>query len=227
MRYQRGHEVTYIGATYIGNFTNKDLIFDVFDEVNRYLIQNDLPVRFLYLGKLEVGPGYLINIPVGKAQVKGYPLEAIIEALYARLLQEIHKDEAFPMRRIFGLTTFPLVSRNRYLHIYEKFLGFQQEILGMKMMVLSMKPFESGNKELMRTRIFKGVLHELGHSFDLDHCHSECVMNPPRDIDDWDRRLPSYCPSCMRKLQSSVSAEIALKNGRGRQRQGRSSVPLT
>jgi len=216
MRHLRDQEVAYIGATYIGNFADKNLIFEVFDEVNRYLIQNDLPVRFLYLGKLEVGPGYLINIPVGDVQVKGYPLEALIEALYARLLQEVHKDETFPMRRIFGLTTFPLVSRNKYFHIYEKFLGFQQEILGMRIMILSMKPFESENKELMKTRIFKGVLHELGHSFDLDHCHSECVMNPPVDIGDWDRRPPSYCPSCMRKLQSSVSAELVLKNGRGR-----------
>lgn len=211
MHRSRDRRLTYIGATYIGNFTDKELIFEIFDEANRYLSQNGLPVRFVYLGKLEVGPGYLINIPVGSEQVKGYPLEAIIEALYARLLEEIHRDEKFPMRRIFGLTTFPLVSRNQYFHIYEKFLGFQQEILGMKIMVLSMKPFESENRELMKARIFKGVLHELGHSFGLDHCNSECVMNPPLDIDEWDRRPLSYCPSCMRKLQSALLAELALK----------------
>ncbi len=204
-------ELTYVGTTYIGNFMDKSLIFDVLDRVNRYLIQNDFPVRFIYLGKLEVGPGYLINIPVGGVQVKGYPLEAIIEALYARLLQELHKDEGFHMRRIFGLTTFPLVSRNRYFHMYDKFLGFQHEILGMKMMVLSMKPFESENRELMAERIFKGILHELGHSFDLDHCDGECVMNPPATLEEWDKRPPSYCPSCMRKLQSALSAEIFLQ----------------
>ncbi|WP_048811192.1 zinc metalloprotease [Thermococcus gammatolerans] len=209
-------ELTYVGATYIGNFMDKELIFDIFDRVNRYLVRSDLPVRFLYLGKLEVGPGYLINIPVGDTHVKGYPLEAVIEALYARLLQELNKDETFPMRRIFGLTTFPLVSRNRYFHMYDKFLGFQQEILGMKIMVLSMKPFESNNRELMVERIFKGVLHELGHSFDLDHCTGECVMNPPATLREWDERPPAYCPSCMRKLQGAVSAEIVLKKGRGR-----------
>ncbi|ASJ02483.1 peptidase M54 [Thermococcus profundus] len=211
MQYPRDRRLSYIGATYIGNFTDKNLIFEVFDEANRYLAQNDLPIRFLYLGKLEVGPGYLINIPVGDKQVKGYPLEALIEALYARLLQEIHKDESFQMRRIFGLTTFPLVSRNQYFHIYEKFLGFQQDILGMKIMVLSMKPFESEDKELMKSRIFKGVLHELGHSFELEHCPNECVMNPPSDIDDWDRRPPAYCSSCMRKLQGALTAELLLR----------------
>ncbi|WP_010477492.1 zinc metalloprotease [Thermococcus zilligii] len=203
--------LTYIGATYIGNFADKELIFEAFDEANRHLGQNNLPVRFVYLGKIEVGPGYLINIPVGEDQVKGYPLEAIIETLYARLLKETSRDEDFPMRRIFGLTTFPLVSRNRYFPIYEKFLGFQQEILGMKIMVLSMKPFESKNRELMKARILKGILHELGHGFDLEHCSNSCVMNPPRDLDDWDGRPISYCPSCMRKFQSALTAELVLR----------------
>ncbi len=216
MRLRDKKELTYVGTTYIGNFVDKNLIFDVLDRVNRYLIQNGFPVRFIYLGKLEVGPGYLINIPVGDTQVKGYPLEAIIEALYAKLLEELNKDESFPMRRIFGLTAFPLVSRDKYFHMYDKFLGFQQEILGMKIMVLSMKPFESKNKELMIERILKGVLHELGHSFDLAHCTGECVMNPPATLEEWDKRPPSYCSSCMRKLQSAISAEILLQNERGR-----------
>jgi len=208
MLHSDDRRMSYIGATYIGNFMDKNLIFEVFDEINRYLAENGLPTRFVYLGKLEVGPGYLINIPVEGGQVKGYPLEAVIEALYARLLQEGQCETDFPMRRIFGLTTFPLVSRNQYFHIYEKFLGFQQDILGMKIMVLSMKPFESPNKELMKARIFKGVLHELGHSFGLEHCPNECVMNPPLNMGEWDRRPLSYCPSCMRKLQSALLSEL-------------------
>ncbi|ASJ00413.1 zinc metalloprotease [Thermococcus gorgonarius] len=212
MRPQAGKDsVIYVGATYVGNFIDKEVIFDIFDEANRYFKENDLPIRFVYFGKLEVGPGYLINIPTEEGNVKGYPLEAVIEALYAKLVSEIQRDSSFPVNRIFGLTTFPLVSRNPYFHIYEKFLGIQQEITGMRIMVLSIKPFESDNLVLVKNRVLKGVLHELGHGFGLEHCSNRCVMNPPRDLDDWDGRPLSYCSSCMRNLRSALLAEITLK----------------
>jgi archaemetzincin len=209
IRARRG-SVIYVGATYVGNFIDKGVIFDIFDEANRYFRENDLPVRFVYLGRLEVGPGYLINIPTEEGNVKGYPLEAVIEALYARLVAEMQKDKSLPLTSIFGLTTFTLVSRNPYFHIYEKFLGIQQEITGMRVMVLSIKPFESDDLLLMKTRVLKGILHELGHSFGLEHCKNECVMNPPVDIADWDSRPVLYCDSCMRKLHSALMGELLL-----------------
>jgi len=201
----------YMGATYVGKFTDREFIFEVFDEANRYFEENVIPLRFVYLGKLELGPGYLINIPTESGNVKGYPLEAIIEALYARLVAELQREDGLPIDRLFGLTTFPLVSRNPYFHIYERFLGIQQEITGMKVMMLSIKPFESENRTLMKKRVLKGILHELGHSFGLEHCSNECVMNPPEDIDDWDSRPIAYCDSCMRKLHGALTAELLLR----------------
>jgi hypothetical protein len=93
--------VIYVGATYVGKFTDREFIFEVFDEANRYFEENGIPLRFVYLGKLELGPGYLINIPTENGNVKGYPLEAIIEALYARLVAELQREDGLAIDRLF------------------------------------------------------------------------------------------------------------------------------
>ncbi len=203
--------VEYIGATYVGRFIDKDLVFEVFDRANRYFLDSGIPVRFIYLGKTEVGPEYIITVRTENGNVRGYPLEAVRETLHARLVEEINSKEGLIMRRIMGLMAFPLFSRNPSFHIYEKFLGMQSEIGGLKVMMLSIKPFETGaneNRSLLRSRVLKGVLHELGHSFGLSHCPNRCVMNPPSTIEEWDIRPMGFCSSCRAKLVERVMKEL-------------------
>ncbi len=119
----------FIAFTYVGNFVNdggvmKEVVFDVFDGANRFFEENNLPLRFLYIGKLKLEPGYLINIySGGEEKIKAYPVEVLVEVLHAKLLGEIEEKPDIRMNRIFALTTFPLVSRNPYFDFYEKFLG--------------------------------------------------------------------------------------------------------
>ncbi|NPA47717.1 MAG: peptidase M54 [Thermococci archaeon] len=201
--------VEYVGATYVGRFLDRDLVFEIFDSANRYFVDSGIPVRFLYLGKTEVGPEYLISVRTEEGNVRGYPLEAVRETLHARLVAEINNSEnGVVMNKILALMAFPLFSRNPSFHVYEKFLGMQSDVGGLKIMMLSIKPFEDGNENLLRRRILKGVLHELGHGFGLSHCSNECVMNPPSTIEEWDLRPMGFCDSCRRKLMESIAAEI-------------------
>ena len=220
----------FIAFTYVDNFMEREVIekvvFEVFDEANRFFHENDIPLRFLYIDKLKLEPGYLINLNTPEGKVRVYPLEALVDVLHARLLQEIEGRPNMRMNKIFALTTFPLVSRNPYFDFYEKFLGIQETRLGLRIMVLSMKPFEpvglgeilkdprdDGNIEsgsvrkkltLFRNRVLKGVLHEIGHGFGLDHCSNDCVMNPPSNMVEWDSRFPGYCDSCFINLKLSL-----------------------
>jgi len=226
----------FIAFTYVGNFISenliKEVVFDVFDEANRFFEENNLPLRFLYVGKLKLEPGYLINIPTPEGTIRAYPLEALVDVLHARLLQEIEERPDIKMNKIFALTTFPLVSRNPYFDFYEKFLGIHETRLGIRIMVLSMKPFEppelsgllktavgdeglereSQNRlraslELFKARLLKGVLHEVGHGFGLEHCTNQCVMNPPASMEEWDSRVPGYCRTCFLRLRSNMSPD--------------------
>ncbi|MGC8606974.1 MAG: archaemetzincin family Zn-dependent metalloprotease [Vulcanisaeta sp.] len=59
-----------------------------------------------------------------------------------------------------------------------------------------------GEQSLYQLRILKEVLHELGHSFGLDHCTDpRCVMYFSNTIEDTDRKGPGFCQRCMAKLQ--------------------------
>jgi len=206
----------FIAATYIGSFNNKELILDVYDEVNRYFAREDLPVRMLFVGKLSIPPGYLINLQTEKGTLKLYPLEAILDALHSKLLQEVETKGSIRMNKIFALVSFPLVSRNPYFDFYEQFFGVQEEKVGLRMMVLSVKPFEPGVSELgvgdplriketFKERLVKGVLHEIGHSFGLSHCRNNCVMNPPANMREWDERMVGYCDSCFLDIKRKLS----------------------
>ncbi|ASJ12596.1 zinc metalloprotease [Thermococcus thioreducens] len=233
----------FIAFTYVGNFMEREVIdevvFTVFDEANRFFRENDISLRFLYIGKLKLEPGYLISLNTPEGKMRVYPLEALVDVLHARLLHEIEERPDIRMDKIFALTTFPLVSRNPYFDFYERFLGIHETRLGLRIMVLSMKPFEPpelgellkaasgsetpdeeikrrvrGGLSLFKDRVLKGVLHEVGHGFGLEHCSNDCVMNSPSTMEEWDSRMLGYCDSCFINLKRAVEwSEFNLGHG--------------
>ena len=236
----------FVAFTYVGNFMEKEVVdevvFTVFDEANRFFHESGIPLRFLYINKLKLEPGYLISLNTPEGKIRVYPLEALVDVLHAKLLHEISGRPGIKMDKIFALTTFPLVSRNPYFDFYERFLGIHETRLGLRIMVLSMKPFEPpGLQELLKaaaegkrdpetmgrikneltlfkSRVFKGVLHEIGHGFGLEHCPNDCVMNPPLSMEEWDSRFPSYCDSCFINLKRAVEWSELTLGQRGRER---------
>ncbi|WP_099210952.1 archaemetzincin [Thermococcus henrietii] len=227
----------FIGFTYVTNFLSETLertMFEVVDDANRLLKDLDLPLRFLYLDSLTLEPGYLITVETPEDRVRLYPLEVLVDFLDYRLKVELEKNDGITMNKILGLISFPLASRNRYFDFYESFLGFQAERLGRRIMVLSMRPFESDvlrmairtlespnveedvkhlarrvlprELETFKGRLLKGILHEVGHAFGLEHCSNPCVMNPPATIEEWDSRPAIFCDSCMKKLKESLGS---------------------
>lgn len=105
---------------------------------------------------------------------------------------------------VIGVVSLPLVTRNPYLDFFEKFLGVQKQISGLNIVVVSASPFYHENKLIFSERLFKAILHELGHAFGLNHCSKNCVMNPPSTIKEWDSRTPSFCSKCFLELKRNV-----------------------
>ena len=225
----------FIGFTYVTNFLEETLrgaMFEVVDDANRLFEDWGLSLRFLYLDSLTLEPGYLINVKTSDGTVRLYPLEVLIDFLDYRLKVEMEKNDDVTMNKIFGRVSFPLASRNRYFDLYESFLGFQTNRVGRRIMVLSMRPFESDvlrmvlrtlenphvedevkglarrilrrELETFKSRLLKGILHEVGHAFGLEHCSNACVMNPPATMEEWDLRPVTFCDSCMEKLRESL-----------------------
>jgi len=59
----------------------------------------------------------------------------------------------------------------------------------------------SRNEKLLFDRFLKVVVHELGHTFGLIHCHvPTCVMRSSTYVEDIDQKNYSFCPKCNEEM---------------------------
>ncbi len=57
------------------------------------------------------------------------------------------------------------------------------------------------NKELLKDRLLKEGIHELGHTFGLIHCFTiRCVMNTSTYVEDIDQKTAHFCKLCEQEV---------------------------
>jgi archaemetzincin len=62
--------------------------------------------------------------------------------------------------------------------------------------------------QLLLDRCRKVVLHELGHTFGLMHCHvPSCVMRSSTYVEDIDQKKPIFCNTCRVELEASSNTK--------------------
>lgn len=60
----------------------------------------------------------------------------------------------------------------------------------------------NGDDKVLLDRFKKEVIHELGHTFGLIHCHnSTCVMKSSTYVEDIDQKKQHFCINCREKLE--------------------------
>ena len=60
---------------------------------------------------------------------------------------------------------------------------------------------EKKNEYLFRERALKEAIHELGHTFGLQHCpHIRCIMHFSNRLVDTDIKGPGFCEVCSTKI---------------------------
>jgi archaemetzincin len=63
---------------------------------------------------------------------------------------------------------------------------------------------------LLRHRLEKEIVHELGHMFGLYHCHQfECVMRSSTYVEEIDLKRVDLCPACAAGGRAAGAAETA------------------
>lgn len=56
--------------------------------------------------------------------------------------------------------------------------------------------------DTFKERVFKELLHELGHLNGLNHCpNKSCVMSFSSTLKEVDEKLPMFCEDCRRRLE--------------------------
>ena len=59
--------------------------------------------------------------------------------------------------------------------------------------------------QFFKLRLLKEAIHELGHTFSLDHCSNNCVMKFSNTIFETDLKPPSLCERCVKQAQIFIS----------------------
>ena len=89
-------------------------------------------------------------------------------------------------------------------HVYgEAQLGGTACVVSTRRLRDGMPP--DGGLELLRLRLIKEAVHELGHTFNLRHCRDEgCLMHYCRKIEHVDRKSASFCRYCRVMLADEI-----------------------
>jgi len=119
-----------------------------------------------------------------------------------RLLHQIPGCPKTEYTKIIGLFRVDL-----YIPILTYIFG--QAILGQKTAVASVYRLRNElyglkpDEELLLSRTVKEVVHELGHTFGLIHCHSmTCVMRSSTYVEEIDLKDTLFCPRCRALLDN-------------------------
>ena len=61
--------------------------------------------------------------------------------------------------------------------------------------------------ELLFQRVIKEIIHELGHTMGLIHCHSpNCVMRSSTYVEDIDQKSETFCRECQLQLDTHFAS---------------------
>lgn len=174
---------------------------------------NPAPIKFISFGPFE--KGFLEQISLAVEHEFGCPVH----------LKEIHSDlsEFFdPVRRQYNGDKLLRAVDAMHLPEYVKTIGllnvdlfipiltyiFGQAQLGGQSAVASMYRLSNErygikpNEKLLNERFKKEIIHELGHTFGLIHCHTQtCVMRSSTYVEDIDQKEANLCSNCRNHIE--------------------------
>ncbi|MFB3886573.1 MAG: archaemetzincin family Zn-dependent metalloprotease [Thermodesulfobacteriota bacterium] len=66
------------------------------------------------------------------------------------------------------------------------------------------------NEKLLKERLLKESVHELGHTFGLIHCFTlRCVMNSSTYVEEIDQKSADFCKLCRQEIHHGRNEEIS------------------
>jgi len=119
------------------------------------------------------------------------------------ILSEIHSNVPKDANKILGITDLDLYTRGLNFVFGQAQLGGRCAIVSTFRLSPKFNRTLKGNStSIVIERIIKEAIHELGHTFGLDHCSNRrCVMSFSNDLEQADYKSLEFCQKCLAKLR--------------------------
>lgn len=107
--------------------------------------------------------------------------------------------------RALGITRADIFTKN-----FNFIFGMAESVLtpGPKVAIISTCRLSNefwnipSDKESDLQRTLKEAVHEIGHTFGLDHCYNSCIMRFSNSLNDTDEKPATFCDQCQKKLDN-------------------------
>lgn len=169
-----------------------------------YIIQLDYPERELFenlsiaLSQQFQMPVYILENEIDLIEGWSIKREQLHSTWVLNQLKNIVPDSK---SKILGIT-----KKDLYIPILTYLFG-EAELNGQTAVVSSYR-FQNKlyglpeDNKLLKSRILKETIHELGHTFGLHHCMKfDCVMHASTYIEEFDFKSKNFCEDCVKILQ--------------------------
>jgi archaemetzincin len=151
----------------------------------------------------------ILRLPVDLLDATPIPNHTFMESRNQHNAMAIIKylDKSFPHNslKILGVTERDLSNPILTYVFGEAYMGGRSAVLSTARLKVA-QTGETVSRELFLERVVKVALHELGHTFNLPHCHTDrCVMRASNGLMDLDEKLNYVCSYCELLLFEAVS----------------------
>lgn len=114
------------------------------------------------------------------------------------------RRQASPEVKYLGVTAIDLYSRGLTLVFGQADVGGTAAVISSARLHPEALDGGIGMPEILRERVFKEAIHELGHAFGMTHCRDKyCIMHFSRSLPDTDIKGPGFCPTHEAELPSA------------------------
>lgn len=154
----------------------------------------------------------ILRLPVDLMDEEPLPPDAFMEARNQHnamtIIRQLSNHYSSNTLKVLGVTNSDICNPILTYVFGEAYMGGSSAVLSCYRLYRRTDS-EYVSREVLLDRIVKVALHEIGHTFNLPHCHTgRCVMRASHNLAELDRKLNYLCDYCEMFLSEAVSEAL-------------------